>query len=441
MIARCLIAAVFAVAVNAASANEARDAGVVVAVDHHQHLLSPRGAAFLNAPPVLATPLPDDVRALLQFRSDHWNDAAALEEIYAADAVFYDPDDDEPRWLRGAAAAATFVAGRFAAGYHFTPLAFDERAGVANLSAYYSRGEGADARQVGYAYLRLVNDAGRRKIAVEHPVFPGPRPEEPIGAAELIAMMDEAGIGRAVVLSVAYWFAEEVPATPADYEAVRAENDWTAAEAAKFPRRLVAFCSVNPLQDHAVAELQRCADDGRFEGLKLHFGSANVDLLDPAHAASVRALFARANAEGMPIVVHARGTDDYGARHARVLLDDIVPAAPDVPVQIAHLWGGANFSAEALEVYAAAVEKGEPAAKNLIFDVTDAALAVRDEAGRALLGARMRQIGLDRIYYGSDMSIMGHADARGSWEGFRNAGILTAKEYDRVARNVAPYLD
>ena len=441
MLCRYLMAAALAVAACSTSADEARDSASVIAVDHHQHLLSPRGAAFLNTPPVLATPLPADVRDLLQFRSDHWNDAAALKTIYASDAVIYDGDTDEPRWIAGAEAAASFVAARFAAGYRFTPLAFEEHGGAANLSAYYSRGDGADVRQIGYAYLRLVGKGDNRRIVVEHPVFPGPKREEPIGAADLIATMDKAGIERAVVLSIAYWFVEHVPATSADDEALRAENDWTAAEVAKFPQRLVAFCSLNPLQEHALEELKRCADDDRFKGLKLHFGSSNVDLTDPAHVTKVRAVFAMANTEGMPIVVHARGGDDYGARHARILLDEIMPAAPDVTVQIAHLWGGANFSGEALQVYADAVQKREPAAKNLIFDVTDAALAVRDEPTRALLGTRMREIGLDRIFYGSDAFIQGHPDAKASWDAFRNAGILTAKEYDRIASNVAPYMD
>lgn len=277
-----------------------------------------------------------------------------------------------------------------------------------------------------------------RRIAAEHPIFPGAKREEPIDAAKLIAMLDAAGIERAVVLSIAYWFDKDVDAPT--LEIVRAENDWTANETAKFPERLVAFCSLNPLQDHALAELQRCADDERFRGLKLHFANADIDLTNPEHAAKVRAVFAKANAEGLAIVAHTRGGENYGAEHGRALLDDILPASPDVPVQIAHFWGGSNFAPEALAVYAEAVEKGEPTTKNLIFDISDAALAVRDDETRAVLSSRMRQIGLDRLFYGSDGAMLGHPDAKGSWEAFRNANILTADEYDQIARNVAPYL-
>ena len=33
-----------------------------------------------------------------------------------------------------------------------------------------------------------------------------------------------------------------------------------------------------------------------------------------------------------------------------MILEEILPAAPDVPIQIAHLWGGADISEEALGV-------------------------------------------------------------------------------------------
>ena len=87
--------------------------------------------------------------------------------------------------------------------------------------------------------------------------------------------LDDAGIRRAVVLSDAYYF--DSPKLSANsVEKVRAENDWTAQQVASFPDRLVAFCSFNPLNDHALAELERCAASGRFAGIKLHFGMSNV---------------------------------------------------------------------------------------------------------------------------------------------------------------------
>src|SRR5262245_19806562 len=71
----------------------------------------------------------------------------------------------------------------------------------------------------------------------------------PIDAADLIALLDAAGIRRAAVLSVAYLLADP-KGTAADeqdeYEKVAAENDWTSRQVARFSDRLIGFCSINP---------------------------------------------------------------------------------------------------------------------------------------------------------------------------------------------------
>ena len=55
-----------------------------------------------------------------------------------------------------------------------------------------------------------------------------------------------------------------------EYAKVRAENDWTGAQAALFPERLRAFCSFNPLKQYALDELARCAKDPNLRrGIKL----------------------------------------------------------------------------------------------------------------------------------------------------------------------------
>ena len=81
----------------------------------------------------------------------------------------------------------------------------------------------------------------------------------PISAAELVQYLDEAGIKRAVVLSTAYSFSNPTRKVPNDAELVRADNDWTAEQVARYPDRLIGFCGINPLKDYALGELARCA--------------------------------------------------------------------------------------------------------------------------------------------------------------------------------------
>ena len=123
---------------------------------------------------------------------------------------------------------------------------------------------------------------------------PGPNG---IDADYLVAQLDAAGINRAVVLSVAYSFSNpNKPPVPNEYAHVMAENNWTSAQVAKYPHRLLGFCSVNPLRPYALEEVARCAIDPNLRtGLKLHFGNSDVNLDNPGHLARVRRVFRAAN--------------------------------------------------------------------------------------------------------------------------------------------------
>jgi predicted TIM-barrel fold metal-dependent hydrolase len=268
-----------------------------------------------------------------------------------------------------------------------------------------------------------------------------------ITAADLIAQMDAAGIGRAVVLSDAYLFSNPFRNPgPDEYDRVRAENDWVSRQVAKYPQRLTGFCSVNPLRDYALGEIERCSKDPNLRtGLKLHFGNSDVNLDIEEHVVRTRAVFALANAHGMALVVHARANIDhqrpYGAKEARVFLERLLPAAPDVYVQIAHLAGGGGYDPavdEALGVYAEAIDRGDPRVRHLWLEASGIPITGMWEQSAALLTQRMRQIGMDRILFGCDSAIPGNSP-REYLERWHKLP-LNAEEFRKIESNVAPYL-
>ena len=95
-----------------------------------------------------------------------------------------------------------------------------------------------------------------------------------------------------------------------EYEKVKAENDWTAQQVARFPDRLIGFCGFNPLEDYALDELARCAKSPQLRhGIKLHFGNSVVDYHNRDHVERVKKVFAAANQHRMAISVHMRGVN------------------------------------------------------------------------------------------------------------------------------------
>jgi predicted TIM-barrel fold metal-dependent hydrolase len=277
----------------------------------------------------------------------------------------------------------------------------------------------------------------------------GRTPLPTIMASDLVALLDQAGIPRAVVLSLAYAYGSPKRQVDDEYAKVRRENDWTAVQAALFPGRLVAFCSFNPLKDYAIKELERCAATPAFgHGIKLHFGNSDVQLDNPAHVAQLRQVFSAANAHHMAIVVHMRASISkqrpYGAQQARVFLEQLLPQAPSVPVQVAHLAGtGPGYddppSDEAMAVLAEAAGRNDPRTRQLWFDVASLAGGGITPAQAELLVKRMRQAGIGRILYGSDSAAGGNLKPREGWAAFRRLP-LTPDEFARIANARAPYL-
>ena len=275
------------------------------------------------------------------------------------------------------------------------------------------------------------------------------QPDAPgITARTVVELLDAIGIERALVLSMAYtWGKASRAPVENEYEKVQAENDWTSQQVAQYPNRLRAFCSFNPLKPYALEELDRCRTNPQLRnGLKLHFGNSDVDLDNPNDVAEVKKIFAAANGYRMPIVVHMHTSIDnrrnYGADEARVFLNELLPAAPDVPVQIAHLAGSGGFPAAtdaALGVFTDAIAKRDPRMTNVWFDATAVVRPGMQPADLERIAARIRQVGVGRVLYGSDAAASPQTYPKAGWAAFLGLPLTTA-EFRIIANNAAPYM-
>lgn len=294
------------------------------------------------------------------------------------------------------------------------------------------------------AHQHLFSPAMETLLAA--PGNPGPKP---LLAPELISYLDAAGIQRAAVLSTAYMLGSPKRNVANEYAKVKAENDWTAAQAAKYPQRLRAFCGVNPLRDYALKELARCAAHPQLKGgIKLHFGNSDVQLENAEQLLRLQQFFRVANDHRMAIIIHMRASISmqraYGANQARLFLDFLMPLATDIPVQIAHMAGtGPGYddpkADNAMAYLAAAAEAGEARTRNLWFDVASVADKAISPANAERLVKRIRQVGVSKILYGSDAALGENLKPAEAWAAFRSLP-LTEDEFAAIAANVPPHL-
>ena len=270
----------------------------------------------------------------------------------------------------------------------------------------------------------------------------------PFTASDLIAEMDAAGIQHSLVLSLAYQFGNpnRVPVVD-EYAMVKAENDWTADQVKGYSDRLLAACGVDPLKEYAYSEIERCSQNPYLRSaLKLHFGNSDVDLDNREHIKKLRAVFQAADAHGMAIIVHMHANVNrhrpYGTREARIFLTQVLPAAPHIYVQIAHLAGSGGFddpgTLAALNVFVKALHRNDPRTSRLYFDISGVAGLGNWELKKEQIASSIRAIGVGRVLFGSD----------GAWTDFTPQKAiaayrqlpLTAQEFQTIDRNALPTL-
>ncbi|HEX8020232.1 MAG TPA: TatD family hydrolase [Mucilaginibacter sp.] len=239
-------------------------------------------------------------------------------------------------------------------------------------------------------------------------------------ADTIIKRLDKAKFYSAWIISNAYWFGSPVTPVQNEYEEVKKQNDWIAAQAARYPDRLKAFMSVNPLKPYAIGEIERCAATKRFTGLKLHFANSKVNLFDKVQLKQLQKVFAVANKYNLLLLVHFRSSEKWdGAANTEILIKQILPFAKNTKVVIAHMagWGGYDRQTDkALSLIAAYLHSDKSPHLYLDISATFPLGSDKDHTksikGRVTwhpltaLKKQIKNIGTDHIVFGTDWPLI-----------------------------------
>ncbi len=226
--------------------------------------------------------------------------------------------------------------------------------------------------------------------AIGGPGLPAP------DADDLIAHLDEGNVERAVVLSLAYF-------PELDDDGARAENDFTAAEVAKYPERLIGFCGIDPLRDMALSEIDRCVDELGMTGLKIHLPASGVDVEVEEQVAALAAVFDRAAERELPVLMHAGSPlglplDADGLANVAT----IIASHPTVPLTFAHCTNDADRSE--IDVWIEGMAQGLFNVDNMYVDTSSCLEHFKDapDSVKEHMVWRLREWGIERVLYASD---------------------------------------
>lgn len=206
-----------------------------------------------------------------------------------------------------------------------------------------------------------------------------------IGAEELIAAMDAAGVARAVVAGWAWQ----------NHDVCIEQNTWLIEIARQYRSRLIVLCTVQPnAGDAAIRELRRCIESG-LAGV----GELNADgqgfRLDDSNFVNV----ARAAIElSVPLMLHTNEPVGHAypgkGQLSLAAIYALVQQLPDLRLILAHWGGGYPFYELMPEVRAAS--------QNVFYDTAASPLLYAPSVFRAVVNI----VGAEKILFGSDYPLI-----------------------------------
>lgn len=205
-------------------------------------------------------------------------------------------------------------------------------------------------------------------------------------AEEVITSMDECGIDKSVILNLG-WVTHELCVET---------NDYILEAIARYPQRLIGFCTVQPLSgDKAIRELERCAQNGAKGIGEMRSDTQGFDLRDNTVMKPLIEVLIKHDLIFLTHTSEPVGHQYFGK--GNITPDTIYPFildSPDLKLVCAH-WGGG------LPFYALMPEVAE-AFTNTFFDTAATPFLYQSQIFKQV----SQIIGSDKILFGSDYPLL-----------------------------------
>jgi predicted TIM-barrel fold metal-dependent hydrolase len=203
---------------------------------------------------------------------------------------------------------------------------------------------------------------------------------------ELIESMDRAGIDISVIVNLG-WITHELCVET---------NDYILESIARYPKRLIGFCTVQPQSlNAAIAEIERCAQGGA-RGI----GEMRPDmqLLDLGDDPIITPFMTAIKQHRLIFLTHASEPVGHDYPGKGIITPDIlypfITTHPDVTIVCAHWGGGLPFYALMPEV--------QKALQNVYFDTAASSFLYQPQIYTLV----SQLVGADKILFGSDYPLL-----------------------------------
>ncbi|MFC1943716.1 amidohydrolase family protein [Chloroflexota bacterium] len=205
-------------------------------------------------------------------------------------------------------------------------------------------------------------------------------------ADELIASMDRDGVDISVILNIGW----------TTHELCIETNDYILESIARYPKRLIGFCTVQPQSlEAALDEIERCAKGGIRGVGEMRPDMQLLDLRDEAVMKPFIEVITRHN---LVLLTHATEPvgHEYPGKGAVTpdMLYPLITSYPDLTIVCAHWGGGLPFYALMPEV--------KKAMSNVFFDTAASPFLYTPQVYNQVI----QLVGADKVLFGSDYPLL-----------------------------------
>jgi predicted TIM-barrel fold metal-dependent hydrolase len=207
-----------------------------------------------------------------------------------------------------------------------------------------------------------------------------------IGAAELLAAMDENGVDKSIIFGFPW----------SDAEIYRFHNDYVMEMVQKYPHRFIGLGCFDAGDEQAAPETERCLTGGLSGVGELAFYGSGIDdtaleQLDP--------IMQICRDRGLPVLIHTNepvGHHYHGKTPVTLgQIYQLIKRFPDNRIILAH-WGGGLF------FYSLMKKDVKESLKNIYFDTAASPYLYDAEIYRIAIGL----IGAGKILFGTDFPLL-----------------------------------
>ena len=210
-----------------------------------------------------------------------------------------------------------------------------------------------------------------------------------VGAQEIVAAMDRQGVDKSVIFGFPW----------KKSQTFIKHNDYILEAVARYPKRLIGLCCLDPFSRDAGTEALRCLEGGLAGIGELAFYQSGID--DEA-LEKLAPLMQICRDKDLPVLIHTNEPVGHmypgKTPHTLKQIYDLVKKFPENVIVLAH-WGGGIF------FFALLKKEVRGSLKNVYFDTAASPFLYAPEIYRYAKDI----VGLDKILFGSDFPLINPA--------------------------------